>query len=149
MNLPSLDKIDNFLSEPLKYKAPSLPEDFKQNIVTFAPLFLVIESILALTSILTFFGLGIPFLNASYSYSLRVQGGIFYLLALIVLIFTRVLRLMAVKLMMTKERKGWRLVYLSVFTNGLYDLLVRDFFGLIIIALLSLYLLYQVEDFYD
>jgi hypothetical protein len=148
MDLPSFDKLDSLLAGPLKDKTPPLPEDFKEKIVIFTPLFLILESILALTSILTFFGLGVPFLTPYYGYSLRVQGGIFYLLALGVLVFTRILRLVAVKPLVKKDKRGWRLVYISVLTNGVYDFLIRDFSGLLIIALLSFYLLFQIEDRY-
>lgn len=148
MDLSGFDKLDDLMAGLLKDKAPSLPEDFKEKIVTFAPLFLILESILALTSILTLFGLGAPFLTPYYGYSLKVQGGIFYLLALGVLVFTRILRLVAVKPLMKKDKRGWRLVYISVLTNAVYDFLIRDFSGLLIIALLSFYLLFQVEDRY-
>jgi len=149
MNLPNLEKFDPFLRETFKYKAPSLPQDFKEKTVTYAPLILILESLLALSSVLTFFGLGTPFLNPYYGYSLQVQGGIFYLLRLVVLVFTRTLRLIAVKPLINRDKKGWRLVYLSIFANTIYDFLAFDFFGLIMVALLSFYLLYQIEDFYS
>lgn len=142
----SLKGLEGTLDLYLAKKAPQLPANVKQIIVNLAPWVTLIVLILALPVILVFFGLatvlapfGILAEGARYGYSL--VGSLVLLVAL-------VMEALAIPGLFARSRKGWRLVYWATLVTLVSSLAEFNVVGGLLSALIGLYFLFQVREYY-
>lgn len=141
-----LKQLEDLLSEYLVKKAPALPANIKEAIVKFAPWATVVILILTLPLVLAVFGLGA--ILAPLSFLGGAAAGTNYIITMIFSAIQLVLEAMAIPGLFKRERKAWNLVYYAALVGGIQSLATFNIGGLIIGTLLSLYILFQVKEYY-
>ena len=133
------------MEEYLVRKAPfTLPTGLKEFIVKIAPWLSILGIILASPIILVLLGVG------GFLYSLGVyayHGGWFYPM-LIVSAGIIALEAAAIPGLFKRSRKAWRLVFYAVILQLVYNLLSGGIIGALVAGLISLYVLFQVKEYY-
>ncbi|MBI4226115.1 chromate transporter [Candidatus Roizmanbacteria bacterium] len=142
-----LNQLENLLHEYLVKKAPALPENIKEVIVKFAPWAMVVIFIVTLPAVLTVFGLSA--LLSPFSFLLGgVTVGTNFIITLIFSGIQLVLEAMAIPGLFKRERKAWNLVYYAALVGGVQNIATFSLGSLLIGTLLSLYILFQVREYY-
>lgn len=134
-----MDRLTTVLEEYLVKKAPSLPKNIKELIVKYAPILNIISIVISLPVLLPLVGLGALF---------SVFTGPKFLWTSVFLVISLVLRIIAISGLSARTEKGWTMIYYSVLVSALYFLLSFDLGSLIIGTGISLYLIFQVKEFY-
>ncbi len=143
-----MNQLNKTLELYLVKKAPALPKNIKEILVKLAPWGAIIGVVLSIPAILAFFGLSAMMSGLPYgAYGMMRAGGGFSLAALF-LVATAVLEALAIPGLMKRKMAGWNFLYWGVLVNAGYSLLSYDIVGLIVSALISLYLLFQVKGYY-
>ncbi len=141
-----LAKLENLLAEYLVKKAPAIPANFKEVIVKFAPWVTLIILILTLPLVLAVFGLGA--LLAPLSFMGGMTAGTNYILTLVLSGIQLVLEAMAIPGLFKRTKGAWNLVFYAALVGGIQNLVTFNLGGLLIGTLLSLYILFQVREYY-
>lgn len=141
-----LGSVEKTLDVYLVQKAPALPKNVKEAIVQYGPWITIIIIVLALPAIFAALGLGT--LLAPVSFFVGVGFGFNYMLTMILVAIAIVLEIMAVPGLFKRQRSAWNFMFYSTLVSGLSNLVSYDVFGLIIGMLLSLYILFQVKEYY-
>jgi len=146
-----LSQLEDTLEVYLVKKAPfSIPENWKELIVQFAPYLTILGIIVSVPAVFAVLGLGAlvspftAFLGPRYvlSYSFN------YVLSMVALAVVIVLAAMAVPGLFKREEKAWRFLFYASLVNVVSGFLGGDWVGMIIGALLSWYVLFQVKEYY-
>lgn len=142
-----LAQLENLLHEYLVKKAPPLPQNVKEAIVKFAPWVTVVLFIITLPAVLTVFGIGT--LLSPFSFMLGgVAAGTNFIITLFFSGTQLVLEAMAIPGLFKRERKAWNLIYYAALVGGVQNIATLNLGALLIGTLLSLYILFQVRDYY-
>ena len=141
-----LAQLEDLLHEYLVKKAPAIPTNIKEAIVKFAPWATLVIFILTLPLVLAVFGLGA--ILAPLSFLGGVTAGTNYILTLIFTAIQLVLEAMAIPGLFKRERRAWNLVFYASLVGGVQSIATFNIGGLIIGTLLSLYILFQVREYY-
>jgi len=141
-----MKQLEDLLDLYLVKKAPALPKNAKESIVKIAPWVTVIIMILLLPVILGALGLAAVF--APFGFIGGVQMGVLGVVSLVLSIASLVLEAMAIPGLFNKTAQGWRYVYYSTLLTAVDSLIHFNLAGLIIGSLLSLYILFQVKEYY-
>jgi len=141
-----LSDLERLLEEYLLKKAPTLPEGAKEAIVKFGPWITLILMVLAAPVLLAAFGLG-TFL-APFTFMGGFNAGFGYMVGLVFSIVVIVLELIALPGLFKREMKSWRLMYYVTLLNAVHNAVTLNLSGLIIGTLLSMYILFQVREYY-
>jgi len=141
-----LKQLEGLLDLYLVKKAPALPQNIKEVIVNFAPWITLILIVLAAPALMALFGLGTffsPFRHlAGYRYGFAGN------LSLLVLAVGLVFEAIAIPGLFKRTIASWRLVFYASLVNGVYSLLSGSIGNLIIGMGISLYILFQVKEYY-
>lgn len=147
-NFSQLEKV---LEEYLKEKAPSLPQNWKEFLVKIAPYLTIVGVFFGVLGFLGLLGLG-AFLFPVSTFGGLVTGrpflGLSYLINLLIFVVTLIFQIISIPYLFKRQRKGWQYLYLAVLLNAVSSLISFDILGLIIGSGLSLYLLFQVKEYY-
>jgi len=147
----ALGQLEETLETYMVKKAPfSIPENWKELIVQFAPYLTILGIIVSVPAVFAVLGLGAlvspftAFLGPRYvlSYSFN------YVLSMVALAVVIVLAAMAVPGLFKREEKAWRFLFYASLVNVVSGFLGGDWVGMIIGALLSWYVLFQVKEYY-
>lgn len=142
-----LVQLENLLEEYLVKKAPfTLPDRWREAIVKFAPWMNLILMIVALPALLALFGLGAIF--TPFSYLGGIQTGLNYTLGLTVAAIAVVLNGLAIPGLFKRTRQGWMFLFYATLVGVVENAIHFNIGGLIIGSLLSLYILFQVREYY-
>jgi len=141
-----LSQLESQLELYLVDKAPAIPKEWKELMVKIAPWLTLVMAILALPAILAVLGLGAFVLPFSYMGGFRAGAGftISWIFSLAVL----ALDIMAIPGLFKRSRQAWYLLYYAALLGAVQSLISFNLGGLIIGTLLSLYLLFQVKEYY-
>lgn len=147
----SMKQLEDTLELYLVKKAPfQLPKNAKDLIVQFAPWATIIIMVIAIPAVLLVLGLGA--LVAPFSIFLGPAGAVSYsinyVLSALILAVTIVLELMAIPGLFARSRRGWRLLYYSALLGLVSNLFSFHIVNGIISALIGLYFLFQVREYY-
>lgn len=137
-----LADFENLCDEYLVRKAPSLPSPAKEVIVKFGPWVLAIALIPWVLSVLSMLAL------SPFAYLGGVQSGFDTLLFVIFNIVLIVMTVIALPGLFKQLRKGWTMMFYVSLVEMVYNLAGRHFVELILGALISLYFLFQVKNYY-
>lgn len=139
-----LNKLDHLLSQYLVKQAPPLPSNWKKFLTQAAPWFAVLSFVLGLPSLLAVFGFGAlatPF--AVLGQVRTLPYWFFFAIALVQVVFSG----LAIKPLFAREGHGWRLMFYSQLLSLLTSLRYLSVVSLAL-AIVSLYLLYQIKSSY-
>jgi len=144
--MSALHQLEETLDLYLKKKAPDIPKNVKDLIVSFAPWINILLMVLAVPALLAVFG--ISAYVSRWAYLSGVSMGVMYYISMALLGLTLLLRGMAIPGLLSRSIKGWRFVYYSVFVDAIYSLLSYNAAGAVIGAVIGLYVLFQIKDAY-
>jgi len=143
-----MEQLNKTLELYLVKKAPALPKNIKEILVKIAPWLAIIGVVLSIPALLAIFGLSAMMSSIPYAaYGMMRAGGGFSLAALF-LVATAVLEALAIPGLMKRKMAGWNFLYYAVWVGAVSSLFNYDIVGLIVSALISLYLLFQVKSYY-
>lgn len=141
-----MDKLEKILAEYLVKKAPSIPTKLKKFIVKVAPWLVIVSVLLSLPSLLALFGWGGVMGGMMWRYGYGYRST--YMLAMLVLGVSLVLEGLAIPGLLKMKKNGWQLMFYSILVSTVYSLLMGSWGGLIVGTLISLYVLFQVKEYY-
>lgn len=147
----NMSQLETLLDKYLREMAPALPKNWKEFLVEIVPYLAIIGVVIGIPAVLTLLGLstvGLPFFMIGGAMTGRPFKGVSYLIANLFLIVTLVLEALAILPLFKREKKGWRYLYYAALVGGLSSLIRFDLIGLIIGTGLSLYLLFQIKEYY-
>lgn len=138
---------ENGLEEFFVKSLPAFPDGLKEFLVSVGPWIDLVLVILSLPAILAVFGWGGTMMSYSY-----MMGGVRYGLGLSlswwISIVALGLNVLALPGLFKRELMSWRLLFYSVWVSALGSLLNGAIISLIIGTGLSLYVLYQIKNYY-
>ena len=147
----ALGQLEDILEVYLVKKAPfSIPEKWKELIVQFAPYLTILGIIVSVPAVLAVLGLGAlvspftAFLGPRYALSY----GFNYVLSMIALAVVIVFEALAIPGLFKREEKAWRFLFYASLVNVVSGFFSGDWVGMIVGALLSWYVLFQVKEYY-
>jgi hypothetical protein len=141
-----LKQLEDLLAEYLVKKAPALPTNIKEVIVKFAPWATLVVLILTLPIVFAVFGLGA--ILAPLSFLGGVTMGTNYIVTLVLSGVQLVLEAMAIPGLFKTSRSAWNLVFYAALVGAVQNVATFNLGGLVIGTLLSLYILFQVREYY-
>ena len=147
----ALGQLEETLEVYLVKKAPfSIPENWKELIVRFAPYLTILGIVVSVPAILAVLGIGAlvspftAFLGPRYALSYSFN----YVLSMVTLAVVVVLEALAVPGLFKREQKAWRFLFYASLVNVVSGFLGGDWVGMIIGTLISWYVLFQVKEYY-
>ncbi len=146
-----LRTLEETLNEYLGKKAPTIPTNWKEIIVKFVPYLALLGVILSIPAILALVGLGTllaPFGIVGGLAAGRPFLGFGYITSIIFLIVTLVLEIMALPGLFGRKKQGWTYSYYATLIGAVQNIITLNIGGLLIGTLLSLYVLFQVKEYY-
>lgn len=143
-----LNKLEEWLDLYLVKKAPALPKGGREFIVMIAPWLVIVGAIFTVPAILALFGLSAMMSAAPYGAAVAMSLGPTYYLSVLLLVVVVVMELFALPGLFAKKKNGWNLVFYATLVSALSSLLSMNLGGFIIGTLISLYLLFQVREYY-
>ncbi|MCX6730719.1 MAG: hypothetical protein NTZ55_02640 [Candidatus Roizmanbacteria bacterium] len=146
----SLNQLESIFDEYLGKKAPEMPENIKETLVSFAPYLAIVGLIFSVSTVLPILGIGAlmgPFsalLGASY----MMSYGIGYYLGIVCFVIVAIFEGLAISGLFKRSMGAWRLMYYSSLVSFVASVLQGSFGGAIIGGLIGLYILFQVKNKY-
>jgi hypothetical protein len=147
----SLGGLETTLNDLLVKKAPfQLPKNVKDVLVSFAPWLALIGGVLGILGALAVFGLGSVFGPLALYGGAAFAGSYYttFLVSSVVLGISGIIDLMAFPGLQKRSIKGWRLLFYGELVWAVSALVRFEFVNLILGAVISLYLLFQVREYY-
>lgn len=141
-DMQQIAELEKTLELYLVKKAPALPKNVKETLVKYSPWITLIVLVLSLPALMDGFSLGL-----SNSILRQILGPGHYI-TLIFLLITVVLQGMSIKGLFVRAKSGWSLVFYSILVSAVYNLLLGNWGGLIIGTAVSLYIVFQVREYY-
>jgi len=145
-----LNQLETMLEEYLGKKAPAMPENIKDILVSFAPYLAIIGIVIALPSLLAVLGVGAflsPF-SAFMGTSYMLSYGFGYYVGIVGIIISAVFDALAIQGLFKRSMGAWRLMYYSALVSFVTSVLQGGFVGAIIGGLIGMYILFQVKSKY-
>lgn len=146
-----MGQLESNLDEYLGKKAPQLPKEWRELLVKVAPYLAIIGVVLGVPGVLALLGLG-TFIVPLGTFGGLVTGrpflGFGYLINVLFLALMIVLEALSISPLFKRSKIGWRYMYFATLVGAVQNLINFNLGGLIIGTLLSLYLLFQVKEYY-
>ncbi len=129
-------------------KVPALPENIRTLLVQIAPWAAIVSIVMYIPTLLSFLGVGAY--TGGYGMGRYFYGGLGarYILLLIFLAANLILRGISIPGLFSKTQSGWKFMFYSVLLYMVYSLVTFDIFGTVVSTAISLYLLFQVREYY-
>jgi uncharacterized membrane protein len=138
-----MDKLISTLDGYSK-KTPALPVNLKEILVKYAPWVNIVVIAISLPAVFTVLGLGTMTVAPNVS-GAAVSSG--YTIAVIFLGISLVLRGISVPALFERAKSGWDKMFYATLVSALYYLISLNIIGLVG-TLVSLYLIFQVKEYY-
>lgn len=138
------EKLDKFFEDLFIKKAPALSQKAKDWIVKAAPYLALIFGVIAIPGLIAILGVGTitaPFWAFTGGRSLG------HIVVFLISAAQVALELMAVSPLFKRKKRGWDLMYKATLLSVVSAILSFSGFG-VVVAVISLYLLYQVKSYY-
>lgn len=143
-----LAQLENFLELYLVKKAPALPKGGKEFLVKIAPWLVIVGLVLSIPAVFSLFTLSSMVSANPYGAYVTSALGPAYYISILLLVVTIVLQVMALPGLFNREKRGWNFIFYSSLVSLISSLISMNLAGFIIGGLLSLYLLFQVREYY-
>jgi hypothetical protein len=146
----ALGQLETMLDEYLGKKAPAMPENIKETLVSFAPYLAIIGIVFSLPAIFAILGIGAmmgpfsAFLGASY----MMSYGVGYYVGIVGLIISAVLDGLAIPGLFKRSMGAWRLMFYSSLVSFVASVLQGSFGSALLGGVIGLYILFQVKGMY-
>lgn len=134
--------------ENLYVKAPALPANIREFLVTIAPWLSLIFGVLTIIGSLSAFGLGAV---ATPFYAMAGVSPIFLIITGVIALVQGVIMVLAFSPLRKKSLKGWNLLFLSELVSivsSVISLSVGSIVMAVVVAAIAFYLLFQVKSYY-
>lgn len=142
----SLTQLEETLDLYFGKKAPALPANIKELIVSFAPWITLILVVISLPAVLAILGIGSIF--APFSFFGGITKGYAYTLSLIFLALSVLFEALAIPGLFKRSKKGWNFVFYSTLVGILSNVVNFNLSSLVVGGLISFYFLFQVKSYY-
>ena len=141
-----LGQIETVLNSYFGQKAPKLPTNIQNIIVTYGPWLILVMLVISVPGLLTAFGRGSSIAPVGY----MVGGGVgtYYTLSWIFLAVILVLEALALPGLFKKKKSAWNLLFYASLVSTIQSVVLMNFIGLIIGSLISFYILFQIRHHY-
>lgn len=139
-------KLEDTLELYLVKKAPALPKQWKELLVSLAPWLTVVMLVLLLPAIVALLGLSAFVMPFAYMGGFR--GGTNLIVSSVISVITIILYLLAIPGLFKRQKKAWYLMYYAVLVVALDNLLTLNIAGFVVGTLISMYVLFQVKEYY-
>lgn len=143
-----LAQFENFLEIYLVKKAPALPKSGKELVVKIAPWLVIVGVVLSIPAIFSLFTLNAMVSSNPYGAYVTAALGPTYYISLILLVVVVILEILALPGLFNRKKSGWNFILYSALVSLVSSLITMNLVGFIIGGLLSLYLLFQVREYY-
>lgn len=143
-----LSEFDKLCTEYLVTKAPfAIPDKWKDVIVTIMAYLNVIGIVLAVPALLALLGLGAVLapIAALSGAGLNPMSSIMGIVGIVFTLGGLVLSILAAPGLFKRQKKAWTYSYYNVLLGAVGNLLRLDLVGLVLGALIGLYILYQIR----
>ena len=142
----AIGQLEKQLELYLVDKAPAIPKGWRELIVKIAPWLSVIMVVVSLPAILAVFGLTAVF--SPFAYMAAGGHGTGLTLSWFFLIAMMILEILAIPGLFKRAKSAWYLLFYATLLGAVQNLIMFNLGGLIIGTLLSLYILFQVKQYY-
>lgn len=139
-------QLEDTLNEYFGQKAPAIPTGAKEFIVKIAPWLTLLGVIISLPAILALFGLSL--FVAPISYMQGANQGMTYMLSMVILVVSIILEALAIPGLFKRTRQAWNLVFYASLLSLVQSAVSMQFVSLIVGAIISFYLLFQIREYY-
>jgi len=146
-----LGQLEETLEIYMVKKAPfSIPQNWKELIVKFAPYLTILSIIIGVPAVLAVLGIGAlvspftAFLGPRYALSYSFN----YVLSMIAFGAAIVFEVLAVPGLFKREKKAWQFLFYASLIGFVSGFLGGDWVGMIVGTLISWYVLFQVKEYY-
>jgi len=146
----SFSQLDKLLNEYLVNKAPELPKQAKDILVTFTPWLTLIGVIYTIPIIFMAFGLGAilaPF-SVFTGPANAINYGITYTLGMVILLIALIFDAIALPGLFNRTKKGWTFLYYATLVGFLSNIFSFNWLGGLISTIIILYFLFQIKTYY-
>jgi hypothetical protein len=146
----SLNQLEGMLDEYMGKKAPAMPENIKETLVSFAPYLAIIGIVISLPAIIAILGLNTMMgpLSAFAGVPYMMNYGFSYYVGIITLIISAVFEGMAIPGLFKRSLGAWRFMYYASLVSFVGSVLQGSLGGALIGALIGMYILFQVKSMY-
>lgn len=140
-------QMEGFFETYLHKKAPfHIPTQAREWIVKYGPWIDLVLLVLALPVIVA--ALGISLLFFPFATVFKPFASVFGIINWLIILAAFVLEIAALPGLFKRSLKSWYLVYYAVLIGALGDLLDRDIFSFVVGTAISLYILFEVKEYY-
>lgn len=140
-----MKKLINEIDKCVK-KIPALPNNLRELLVQFAPWIIILSIAVGIPSILRVVSFLTTYRSGNYFYAQVIGPN--YTLMVIFLVANLILKSLSVKGLFAKSIEGWNYIFYSVLLYAVYSLLTFYIVGGIIVTAISLYLVFQIKEYY-
>ena len=147
----TISGLEGNLEMYLGKKAPQLPTSWRELLVKIAPYLAIIGVVVGVPGVLALLGLGafvVPFGTVGGILSGKPFLGIGYLFNVLFLGVVVILEALSIPGLFGRKKMGWRYMYWGTLVGAVQNVFTFNIGGLVIGTLLSLYLLFQVKEYY-
>ena len=124
-----------------------MPPDIKESIVKFGPWVILVLMLMTLHVALTFLGIGAAL--TPFSFAWGVGRGFSSVISMVLSLIMCILQAIALPGLFKKSLKSWYLVFYSTLVYAVESAFNFSLGGLIIGVPLSLYILFQIKEYYS
>jgi hypothetical protein len=147
-----MQKLEVTLEEYLVKKAPfSIPKEWKEIIVKFAPYLAILGVVMGIPGVLALLGAGTILAPLGLVGGLmtgRPFLGFGYIVSVLFLGATIILEGLAIPGLFSRSKKAWTYLYWSALLGVVQNIISFNVGGVIIGGLISMYILFQVKEYY-
>ncbi len=142
-----MNEIERFLKTYLHDKAPfHFPPSVKEFLVKFGPWFTLIAILISIPALLIAFGL--TTIVMPFAAQVAARSGGYAIVGIIFSLASLGLGAFALPGLFARKIQGWRLAYYAVLVSTLGQLLHGDIIGAIIGIVISMYVLFEIKEYY-
>lgn len=142
----TVSQANNFLEDLFLHKAPAIPVNVKEAIVKYGPYATLIVLLFSLPGLLFLIGIGSLFAPAAFYGG--VTSGFNFSFSAIFLIATLILEALSISGLLKRQRSGWNFAYYATLLNAVYNLVSLNIVSFLISTALTLWILFQVREYY-
>lgn len=146
-----MGQLEANLDEYLGKKAPAIPKEWKEFIVKIAPYLAIIGVVIGIPGVLAIFGLSafvVPLGTIGGVVSGQPFLGVGYIISVLFLAGVVILEALSISPLFKRSKTGWNYMFYATLLGAIQNLINFNIGGLVIGTLLSLYVLFQVKEFY-
>lgn len=148
----ALKNLEGTLEEYLVKKAPfQIPKNIKEILVKFAPYLAILGVVMGVPGVLALLGAGTILAPLGFVGGMMAGKpflGMGFIINVLFLGVMVVLEALAIPGLFSRSKKAWTLLYWSALLGIVQNIITFNVGGIIIGGLISMYILFQVKEYY-